>query len=340
MQDIRENVINDVVTAMSPVVDNIRLQMLEGAVRGALHGVALSRECTEIATDMDITQHMIDVFAANKRLEGCQEGTLEQYLRTINRFFLTSPHGFQDVTKDDIKFYLAERKEVVAPNTLVNEKRNLSSFFGWLHDEGHIAKNPVKTIKLRGEDVEVSCFSIEEEIAIRDAECSLRDKALIAFLFSTGVRVGEAALMDRSDVDLLKGSVTFRGEKSRQGKYRTVYLDQRARRYLGMYLAERMDENPALFVSYRKFAGNPQRLGRAGIEKVTKTVCERAGVGRKGTVHVFRRTFATRLAEKNCPIEIIQELMGHSEAATTLKCYIAKSNSRTKREWENYVCAV
>ena len=35
MQDIRENVINDVVTAMSPVVDNIRLQMLEGAVRGA-----------------------------------------------------------------------------------------------------------------------------------------------------------------------------------------------------------------------------------------------------------------------------------------------------------------
>ena len=80
-----------------------------------------------------------------------------------------------------------------------------------------------------GQDVEVIFFSVDEEIAIREVPCSLRDKAIIAFLFSTGVRVGEMTAMDRSNVDLLNASVTFRGEKGRTGKFRTVYLDQWAR---------------------------------------------------------------------------------------------------------------
>ena len=76
--------------------------------------------------------------------------------------------GYRQATKDDIKYYLAIRTGQISANTLVNEKRNLSSVFGWLHDEGHIEQNPVKSVKLRGEDVEIISFSMEEEIAIRD----------------------------------------------------------------------------------------------------------------------------------------------------------------------------
>ena len=142
--------------------------------------------------------------------------------------------------------------------------------------------------------------------------------------------------MNRVNVDMIQGSITFRGEKSRKGKFRTVYLDQYARRYLGMYLAARTDENPALFVSERKYAGVPRRLKGAAIEKITKKVCKAAGVNAKGTVHVFRRTFATRLAERGCPVDIIQELMGHADASTTLKCYIGRSKKRARSEWEKH----
>ena len=245
--------------------------------------------------------------------------------------------GYRQATKDDIKYYLAIRTGQISANTLVNEKRNLSSVFGWLHDEGHIEQNPVKSVKLRGEDVEIISFSMEEEIAIRDVQCSGRDKALIAFLLSTGVRVGEAVSLNRVNVDMIQGSVTFRGEKSRKGKFRTVYLDQYAKRYLGMYLASRTDQNPALFASERLYGGEPRRIGCAAMEKITKRICREAGVTRKGTVHVFRRTFATRLAERGCPIEIIQELMGHADAGTTLKSYIAKGKNRTLKEWQKYV---
>ena len=339
MGDVREEVINDVVTAMSPLMDSVKLNMLEGAVRGALRGVKLEKECTELSTERDNTLHMIDCFVACKKLEGCREGTLEQYKRTAKRLFELTGKGYHDITKDDVRYYLAVRAPQVGPNTLVNERRNLSSYFGWLHDEGHIPRNPVKTIKVRGQDVEVIFFSVDEEIAIREVQCCLRDKAMIAFLFSTGVRVGELAAMDRSNVDLMNASVTFRGEKGRTGKFRTVYLDQWARRYLGKYLMSRTDNNPALFVSERLYDGQPRRLGNAAIEKITKAVVKKAGVETVGTVHVFRRTFATRLAERGCPIEVLQELMGHADPATTLKHYVAKTGARAKAEWAKYVYA-
>ena len=336
MPDIRENVINNVVTAMPPLMDSVKLNMLEGAVRGALRGVKLEKECTELSTELDGTLYMLDCFAACKKLEGCKESTLKQYTRTAKRLFALVGKGYQEITKDDVRYYLAVRTPQVSPNTLVNERRNLSSFFGWLHDEGHIPRNPVKTIKVRGQDVEVIFFSVDEEITIREVPCSLRDKAIIAFLFSTGVRVGELTAMDRSNVDLLNASVTFRGEKGRTGKFRTVYLDQWARRALAKYLMSRTDSNPALFISDRLYGGEPRRIGNAAIEKATKAVVKKAGVKTVGTVHVFRRTFATRLAERGCPIEVLQELMGHADPSTTLKHYVAKTGTRAKAEWAKY----
>ena len=340
--DIRELVVNDILRAMATSMDTIHLHMLEGAVRGALHGLDLIKTCTELSTETDNTEYMLGCFVVNKKLEGCTDSTLDQYLRTARRFLAQCGKSYRDVTKDDVKHYLALRMQQVRQNTLHSEKRNLSSLFTWLHDEGYIQKNPVKPIKgIRGEDVECVYFTVDEEIALRDVQCCIRDKALIAFLLSTGVRVGEASAMDRNNVDFIRGEVTFRGEKSRVGKYRTVYLDTRARKYLSEYLGARKDNNPALFVSNRVYNGEPRRLGNAAIEKITHAVVEAAGITdrRKGTVHVFRRTFATRLASHGCPIEVIQELMGHADPGTTLKHYVAKSRERMQRTWEMHTFA-
>ena len=57
------------------------------------------------------------------------------------------------------------------------------------------------------------------------------------------------------------------------------------------------------------------------------------------TVHVFRKTFATRLADNGCPLEIIQELLGHSSAAVTSKHYVAKTQARVRREFERCMVA-
>ena len=337
--DPKEEVINSILSSMSIAVDTIRLQMLDKAVRKSLHGYDLIRSCTELSTDLDNTEYVISCFVANKKLEGCVDTTLDQYVRTIRRCLFQCNKSYKNITKDDIKYYLAVRSGYVNRNTLGNDRRNLSSFFTWLHDEGYISKNPVKPVKsIKGEDVEILYFSVEEEIAIRDVQCNKRDKALIAFLFSTGVRVGEVRNMNRSDVDLVKGEVTFRGEKSRIGKYRTVYLDPKSKKYLGEYLATRNDNSPVLFASIRVYNGERRRLTTNAIEKITHRVVEEAGIKdrKKGTVHIFRRTFATRLASHGCPVEVIQELMGHADPGTTLKHYVAKTKERMQRTWESY----
>lgn len=334
--DVRETVINNVVTAMSPLMEAIRLQMLEAALRNALHGLTLEKECTELSTEGDNTQYVIECFLANKKLENRAQGTIDQYKWTAQRFFLMVNKGYRQVTKDDVKYYLAVRQQQVGKNTVNNERRNLSSLFSWLHDEGLIEKNPVKCIKGKwGEETVMEYFSVEDEVAIRDVPCTVRERAIIAFLFSTGVRVGELHALNIADVNMSKGSVTFRGEKS--GKYRTVYLDYRAQKYLKDYLAARTDKNPALFVTERLYNGQPKRIPNAGFERITKQIVAEAGVSIKGTVHVFRKTFATRLADRGCPLAVIQELLGHADPATTGKHYVAKSQKRTKAVWEQHV---
>lgn len=91
-----------------------------------------------------------------------------------------------------------------------------------------------------------------------------------------------------------------------------------------------------LIPKQKAFADYYIECGNAAIEKATKAVVKKAGVKTVGTVHVFRRTFATRLAERGCPIDIIQELMGHADPATTLKHYVAKTGTRAKAEWAKY----
>lgn len=340
----KELVINSVIMAMQEYLNSEQLRELDNALRINLRGIRLEEECTELATEVDDNMYILKVFAANKKLEGCKDNTIEQYLRQTKHLLDTVNKNYKNVTKDDVKFYLAMYSQRVKPNTVSNAKRFIGSFFSWAHDEGYIKSNPVKTIKgIKPEEVPNKHLSLEEEVAVRDVQKSKRDTAIIDFLLSTGVRVGEAVAMNRSNIDFTTGSVTFIGEKN--GKQRTVYLDVRAKRHLIEYLQTRTDNDDALFVSHRMFKNvygikEVRRLGKTAYEDITKSICKKAGITDKVcTVHVFRKTFATRLAENGCPLEIIQELLGHSSAEITSKHYVAKTQNRVKKEFERCMAA-
>ena len=82
-----------------------------------------------------------------------------------------------------------------------------------------------------------------------------------------------------------------------------------------------------------------KRMSKAAFETITKSVGKSAGIKQKCTVHVLRKTFATRLADRGCPLEVIQELLGHADPGTTSKNYVAKSKNRVKRACEQYLFA-
>ena len=76
----KEIVIQSIVTAMSVILNTVQLQALDNVLRGKLHGLRIEEECTQLSTWNDDNEYMVKVFYANKKLEGCKDNTLEQYM--------------------------------------------------------------------------------------------------------------------------------------------------------------------------------------------------------------------------------------------------------------------
>lgn len=330
----REMYIHTNIADMSDYLNIEQLHTLEYILRKNLKGKDIINECTDLSTWVDDNEHIIKLFLVSKKIEGCKNSTLIQYRLSIKNFFLMVQKNYKDVKKDDVKMFLALRMKKVKQTTLLNTKRNLSSFFSWLHDEGYIDKNPVTKGGIRVEEVENIYLTIDEEVKVRDVEKNVKEQALIDFLFSTGVRVGELISLNKTDVDFSAGTVTFRSEKGAR-KYRTVILDARAKQHLIDYLNTRNDRNVALFVTDRKYKGECKRLCLSAVENITKSIGARANLNKSLTVHVFRRTLATRLADQGCSLEVIQEILGHAKAETTQR-YIARNHNRIIRDASIY----
>lgn len=152
---------------------------------------------------------------------------------------------------------------------------------------------------------------------MRDACKTTREIALVDFLLSVGCRVSELVALNIQDINFEDESVGIYGFKTKT--YRTGYLNASAKLHLRNYIMERKDNNEALFVACK---GNHDRLGNSSIQKELQAIAKRAGVKKHVTVHLFRKTFATKLAASGERIEIIKELLGHSDISVTEKNYV------------------
>ncbi len=132
----------------------------------------------------------------------------------------------------------------------------------------------------------------------------LRDRALVAFLISTGCRISEALTLDR--VDWNDTSVIVRGKGDIE---RSVVITQRARTEVNLYLAARDDDGPALFVSY-----SPGRAGRRLSVRGVEAVCTRLGLHNqvaKLHPHRFRHTAGTIVQEELGDPRLTADYLGH-----------------------------
>lgn len=91
----KEIVIQNIIAAMGPLMETVQLQALENVVRQNLHGLTLEEECTALSTWLDDNAHVINVFLASKKLEGCKRVTLIQYKTTAYQFFRSNSEELQ-----------------------------------------------------------------------------------------------------------------------------------------------------------------------------------------------------------------------------------------------------
>lgn len=159
----------------------------------------------------------------------------------------------------------------------------------------------------------------------RQRLCLLRDRAILHTLYATAGRVSEVAALTRHDV--AEGNadevlITGKGDKERW-----LYLTPEALTAIRAYLDERADHKTGLFVSHGRDSG--KRLSRVSLWRVVKRAAEAVGLP-DISPHTFRHWRATQMLNDEVSLEIIQELLGHSDIGTTRKVYAKSKRQRIK----------
>jgi integrase/recombinase XerD len=149
-----------------------------------------------------------------------------------------------------------------------------------------------------------------------DGPLTLRNRALLELLYSTGSRISEAVGLDVDDIDTQARSVLLRGKG---GKQRLVPVGRPAVQALDAYLVRGRSElarrgrgTAAIFLNARG-----GRLSRQSAWQVLQDAAERAGITSGVSPHMLRHSFATHLLEGGADVRVVQELLGHASVTTT-----------------------
>lgn len=327
---MKEKVIKEIEQKMASILNNEQKEKLKEVLLYTFYNIEVTSIKDELVED---NTDYAKMFIAAKRIEGCSERTLNYYETTIKTMVEKLSKKVNSIETEDLRNYLSEyqAKNNCSKVTIDNVRRILSSFFAWLEDEDYIMKSPVRRIhKVKATQTVKETYTDEELEEMRDACVEIRDLAMVDFLASTGVRVGELVNLDRVDIDMQERSCVVLGKG---GKEREVYFDARTKIHLQNYLNSRIDNNPALFVSLLR---PYDRLKISGVEIRLRELGKRINI-KKIHPHKFRRTMATKAIDKGMPIEQVQVLLGHRKIDTTLQ-YAMVNQNNVRNSHKRFIC--
>lgn len=297
--------------------------------------------------------------------KGRSQKTMENYSRYLDRFFAWAKiSDAKDINEEVVRTYRVylNRLEDESGGKLKKITQNyyiiaLRSFLKFL------AKRDIKTLQAEKVEVgkssrkEVEFLEAEEVERILDAANgvdfkSLRDRAMLELLFSSGLRVSELVSLNRDRLDLKNQEFTVRGKGD---KVRVVFVSDSAKNFLQKYLYKRTDIDPAVFVrdakAQEKFAkkkgvvvtgplhsgpvttktkqDDSLRLTPRSVQRMVKHYAAKAGIIKDVHPHTLRHSFATDLLINGADIRSVQAMLGHSSITTT-QIYTHVTNKQLK----------
>jgi len=281
------------------------------------------------------THQFFDQFLNFQRIErGLSKNSLSAYTRDLERFnvFLLrediSVLKFNEGHTEDLVSYLnAEKLALSTTNRILS---TLRSFYSYLERE-HGAYNPMKDVLSRKIPVRLpkaltisQVAQLIEATVVSDDIVSLRNKAILELLYSSGARVSEVVglnLVDISDVKSEDSTIRIIRLRGKGGKERVVPMGSYSVKALDDYLVRvrpslvaknTKGKSEALFLNQRG-----SRISRQSAWQLVVDAAERVGLVDGISPHVFRHSFATHLLDGGADIRVVQELLGHASVTTT-----------------------
>ncbi|MCI5524441.1 MAG: tyrosine recombinase [Spirochaetales bacterium] len=248
--------------------------------------------------------------------------TAETYFFSIKEFFSwleKESLALSSVTVKDLMFYISFRStQGEAELTVAKDISALRSFGAFLVRK-QIWQNNIAVELERPKAVKAlpKVLSVEQVDAFLDSidtdtPLGIRDRALFELIYSCGLRISEACSLLVSNVHFDQQMILVFGKGNKE---RFVPFGEVAKKWLKKWLEVRNDfvknlQTPTVFVNYK---GKP--LSRKGVWKNFQKIEALSGVTAK--VHTLRHSFATHLLSGGADLRSVQELLGHSDLATT-----------------------
>lgn len=194
--------------------------------------------------------------------------------------------------------------------TIARRIGSVKRFFNFLYENDYIKTNPAKNIKPpKITNKEEDTLTMEQMNDIIACGKNARDKAILAVLASTGLRISELCNIKFADLDE-NNNIKVLGKGN---KWRYVHLNTKVKHYVNDYLKVRKDGCDYLFVS-----NNHTKMSPRSLHHTIKVMANRANVSGVHA-HSMRHYFATALLDNEVPINQISMVMGHADISTTLR---------------------
>lgn len=261
--------------------------------------------------------------------------TLRNYASDLEQFrdYLLMKGKVSDIPVSEIdhltiREWLAELHGENRKKTSIARKlASLRTFFQFLVREGILETNPAKLVATpRVERKLPTHLSMEDAVRFIETpdlntDLGRRDRAILEFLYATGMRVGELVNLNLKDIDFREKLVRVTGKRKKQ---RILPFGEPAAQALMYYLketrpvflnncppAERDDQ--AVFLNYQGTRITTRSVGRM-VDKYIKLCAE---INPNISPHSLRHSFATHLLDSGADLRDIQELLGHARLSTT-----------------------
>jgi len=274
-------------------------------LRDAEIGSLLQRYLRHLRDERRLSPHTLSAY----------ERDLRSLLAYLERENLTA----QMVDSFAIRRFAAEcHRKGASPRSLARRLSAVRRFFGFLVREGIVASNPAVHVQAPKPSRRLPATLDTDQVARLlaldgDDGLTVRDRAILELLYSSGLRLAELVGLDLLDLDLDDRSVRVTGKGN---KTRVLPVGRRAVEALRIWLARRGEiaraDEQAVFVSQRG-----TRVAPRTVQQRLKVWVKRQGTSISVHPHMLRHSFATHLLESSRNLRAVQELLGHASISTT-----------------------
>lgn len=267
--------------------------------------------------------------------KGLSRATITAYHTDLKRFMNSLRVSDRLADPECVHRYVDSLyKARMASRSIARHLTTLRNFYRFLIESGAVSSDPTAHLAAPRQWQSLPKYINNNQVDALLAACDLskpqglRDRAMLDFLYATGLRVSELCHVRVSDLERNMGFVRVVGKGN---KHRIVPVGKSALQSVELYLAQARSKllrgrpSPFLFVTNRGGA-----MSRQAFWKLLAGYGKKAGMFHDLTPHVLRHTFATHLLEGGADLRSVQTMLGHADISTT-QIYTHVMRSRLRK---------